>query len=55
MRHLQEQARKVLEEADSSARLHRINCNFKKIPGKIYYVYKKENGEEYMSMISPEV
>lgn len=57
VRFLQEQARKVLEEAALSKELHHIACNFKKIPGKIYYVYKKPgvNGRKYMSMISPEV
>ena len=56
VRFLQEQAHKVLEDANLSAKLHHIACNFKKIPGKTYYIYKKqETGKEYMSMISPEV
>merc|ERR1712020_381638 len=55
VRFLQEQAHRVLEDANLSAKLHHIACNFKKIPGKTYYVYKKqETGKEYMSMISPE-
>ena len=41
VRFLQEQARKVLEEANLNAELHHIACNFKKVPGKMYYVYKK--------------
>ena len=41
VRFLQEQARKVLEEANLNAELHHIACNFKKVPGKLYYVYKK--------------
>ena len=54
VRFLQEQARKVLEEANLSAELHHIACNFKRIPGKIYYVYRKpDTGKKYMSMISP--
>merc|ERR1712072_670860 len=45
---------RVLEDANLSAKLHHIACNFKKFPGKTYYVYKKqETGKEYMSMISP--
>ena len=56
VRFLQEQAHRVLEDANLSAKLHHIARNFKKIPGKTYYVYKnKETGKEYMSMISPEV
>ena len=56
-RFLQEQAEKVLEDAQRNAHLNHIACNFKKIPGKTYYVYKKPdlNAKEYMSMISPEV
>lgn len=57
VRFLQEQARKVLEEANLNKELHHIACNFKKIPGKVYYVYKKPGpqGSKYISMISPDV
>merc|ERR1712142_1171141 len=56
VRFLQEQARKVLEEARLNALLHKTSCNFKKIPGKTYYVYKqrKNPDDEFLSMISPE-
>merc|ERR1711936_48620 len=56
VRFLQEQARKVLEDARLNALLHKTNCNFKKIPGKTYYIYKqkKNPAEEFLSMISPE-
>jgi len=56
VRFLQEQARKVLEEARLNALLHKTNCNFKKIPGKTYYIYKqrKNPDQEFLSMISPE-
>merc|ERR1711976_904867 len=53
VRFLQEQAKKVLEDAAINKELHHIACNFKKIPGKTYYVYKKPDGRKYMSMISP--
>ncbi len=43
VRFLQEQARQVLEEAELSKRLHHIACNFKKLPGTVYYVYKKKD------------
>ena len=56
VRFLQQQAKAVLEEANLNAELHHIACNFKKVPGKIYYVYRREeSGAKYMSMISPEV
>merc|ERR1712079_723112 len=53
VRFLQEQARKVLEDARMNALLHKTSCNFKKIPGKTYYVYKqRKNPElEFISMI----
>merc|ERR1712142_1056628 len=56
VRFLQEQARKVLEDARLNALLHQTSCNFKKIPGKTYYVYKqrKNPDQEFLSMISPE-
>jgi len=57
VRFLQEQARKVLEDARLSSLLHATSCNFKKIPGTIYYVYKqrKNPDQEFISMISPQV
>ena len=56
MRFLQEQARKVLEDARLNALVHKTSCNFKKIPGKTYYIYKqrKNPDQEFLSMISPE-
>ena len=56
VRFLQDQARKVLEDARLNALVHKTNCNFKKIPGKTYYIYKQKKNpdEEFMSMISPE-
>merc|ERR1712133_295660 len=54
VRFLQEQARKVLEDARLNALLHKTACNFKKVPGKTYYIYTRPNGKNYMSMISPE-
>ena len=54
VRFLQQQAKTILEEANLNNQLHHIACNFKKVPGKIYYVYKRDSGKNYMSMISPE-
>jgi len=56
VRFLQEQARKVLEDARIASLIHKTSCNFKKIPGKTYYIYKqrKNPDEEFISMISPE-
>jgi len=56
VRFLQEQARKVLEEARLNNLINKTACNFKKVPGKTYYIYKqrKNPDEEMLSMISPE-
>ncbi|HMY17535.1 MAG TPA: DUF2452 domain-containing protein [Polyangium sp.] len=54
MRALQEEARKLLEEARESALLQRAKCNFRKIPGKTYHLYRRPDGELYFSMLSPD-
>uniref|UniRef100_A0A0P6JU07 Uncharacterized protein C1orf50 n=1 Tax=Heterocephalus glaber TaxID=10181 RepID=A0A0P6JU07_HETGA len=53
VQHLQEQARKVLEDAHRDADLHHIACNMVKKPGNIYYLYQRESGQRYFSIISP--
>lgn len=53
MRALQEQARVLLEEARQSSLLQRARCNFKKIPGKVYHLYRRPDDELYFSMLSP--
>lgn len=54
IRFLQEQAKQVMLEARHNNHLHHAACNFKKVPGKIYYLYQKPSGQEYFSMLSPE-
>ena len=51
---LKQQAREILEETQRNQQLHRAHCQFKKIPGKTYHLYKKDNGQLYFSMLSPE-
>ncbi|XP_032094714.1 uncharacterized protein C1orf50 homolog [Thamnophis elegans] len=53
IRYLQEQARKVLEDAKRDADLHHVACNFVKKPGNTYYLYRRENGQRYFSLLSP--
>lgn len=55
VRFLQEQARRVLEEAKSNADLHHVPCNFVKKPGTTYHLYRRPSGQKYFSMLSPEV
>ena len=56
MRFLQEQAKKVLEEARLNNLLHKTACNIKKVPGQKYYIYKQRRNpeDEMLSLISPE-
>lgn len=54
IKQLQDQAREVLENAKLDQNLHRVACSFKRIPGKIYYLYAKENDNRYFSMLSPD-
>uniref|UniRef100_A0A1I8AQN0 Coil containing protein n=1 Tax=Steinernema glaseri TaxID=37863 RepID=A0A1I8AQN0_9BILA len=55
IRTLQEQAKFVLKKAKSDEDLHNVACNLKKIAGSKYYLYKKrDGGQRYFSMISPE-
>merc|ERR1712183_134722 len=54
VRFLQEQARKILEEAQRDKEINHMACNFKRIPGTLYHIYKRKNGQQYMSLISPE-
>ncbi len=44
----------LVEEAQHSAQLQRAKCNFRKIPGKIYHLYRRSDGELYFSMLSPD-
>ncbi|KAB5537220.1 hypothetical protein PHYPO_G00116340 [Pangasianodon hypophthalmus] len=53
IRYLQEQARKVLEEAKRDADLHHAACNVVKKPGNMYYLYTRESGQRYFSILSP--
>ncbi|XP_077168660.1 uncharacterized protein C1orf50 homolog [Paroedura picta] len=53
IRCLQEQARKVLQEATKDADLHHVACNFVKRPGNIYYLYRRPSGQRYFSILSP--
>lgn len=55
IRYLQQQARKVLEDSHRDNLLHHVACNFKKVPGKIYYLYERPSGQRYFSMLGPNV
>lgn len=52
---LQSQAQKILEESEENTNLHHAACNFQKVPGKLYHLYKRNSGQTYFSMLSPTV
>ena len=51
---LQEEARRVLDEAARAARLHRARCAFPKVPGHVYLLYRRGEDDRYFSMLSPD-
>lgn len=52
IRHLQNQARSILEKGNRDQELHHAECNFIRQPGKTYYLYKRQNNSTYFSMLS---
>ncbi|MDZ7750255.1 MAG: DUF2452 domain-containing protein [Gammaproteobacteria bacterium] len=51
---LQQEARDVLEDTRRNQELHRARCNFRRIAGKVYHLYRTPADELYFSMLSPE-
>ena len=54
IRHLQEQARRMLERAQRDAELHRARCRFEKKPGGVYHLYLKDDGERWFLLMGPD-
>lgn len=54
IRALQAEARKALEEARRDQDLHRAECRFKRVPGRTYHLYVREDGRRYFSMLAPQ-
>ena len=54
IRSLQEQARRLLAEAQQHAVLHRARCSFQKRVGHTYHLYERSDGSSWLSMLSPE-
>lgn len=53
IKNLQDEARRVMEQANQDQVLHQAQCHFKRIPGNIYHLYENEQGLSYFSMLSP--
>lgn len=54
MLRLKEQARTILQDTRQNQALHRADCQFRKIPGKTYHLYRRKNAGLYFSMLSPD-
>ncbi len=50
---LQEQARRILKEAEESRNLHRVECRLPKVAGRTYHLYERKDGSRYFSLLSP--
>lgn len=53
VRVLQAEARSILEQTQRDQDLHRVQCNFKRQPGRIYHLYRRADDSRYFSMLSP--
>jgi len=51
---LHAEAQKVLDEAREEQALTQARCDFKRIPGHTYHLYRKGGGSRFFSMLSPE-
>ena len=51
---LQSEAQAILADAQKDQELHQAECNFSRIAGKIYHLYRKPDGKTYFSMLSPD-
>ncbi|NRA46270.1 MAG: DUF2452 domain-containing protein [Oligoflexales bacterium] len=51
---LAKQAQRIKERSDISRRIYHAKIAFKPIPGSSYFLYKKKDGEEILSMIAPD-
>ncbi len=54
IRALQARAAEVLSRAQRDSELHRVECRFKKLPGKSYHLYERPGGARYFSQLSPD-
>lgn len=44
----------LMKDIQINERLYKSNHNFEPVTGEVYNLYKKESGEEFISIISPE-
>jgi hypothetical protein len=54
VRLLQQQAQAILQQTQRDQQLHRARCNFQKIPGQSYHLYRDGREELILSLLSPD-
>jgi hypothetical protein len=50
---IQKQYAELMNEVLINERLYKANHNFEPVYGTNYFLYKRENGDEFLSLISP--
>ncbi len=53
MQLLAEQAKKIQQRVEISERIYSAKIGFEPIIGKTYYLYRRENGEDFLSLVAP--
>ena len=53
MQALSAKAREIMAQAINDIDLHRVECRFQRVPGKIYHLYERRDGKRYFSMLAP--
>ncbi len=51
---LLDQAREIQDRITFSEKIYLADCGFEPVIGKSYHLYKRTDGSEFLSMISPE-
>lgn len=50
---LEEEYLKMVNDVKLNERIYSAKCQFEPIVGNTYHLYQKENGEEFLSLLSP--
>lgn len=51
---LQEKARQILLATQQNQELHRVRCAFRKVPGQLYHLYRRQDGTSFFSLVAPD-
>jgi len=54
MKELQERARTIIEAASRDVDLIHAECRFHRVPGRVYHLYERGDGQRFFSMLGPD-